>query len=34
MDAFNEYLAAEFGKEEKEIFRKIETIKLYDKEKQ
>lgn len=34
MDAFNEYLAAEFDKEEKEIFRKIETIKLYDKEKQ
>ena len=33
MDLFNEYLITEFTKEEKEAFRKIESIKLYDKEK-
>lgn len=33
MDLFNEYLITEFTKEEKEAFMKIESIKLYDKEK-
>ena len=32
MDLFNEYLITEFTKEEKEAFRKIESIKLYDKD--